>query len=319
MRFVLLTVTLALAAQQPTIRVPVRLVNQRVLIFSAENRLIPDLQPADFRVLDNGHAQTFTLDAEPAPVSIALAVQANYDVRAYLPFIAKAGATVEALLAGETGEIAILSYADEVRTLKPFDTSDAQTALRSLALSGKGARMRDAAEAAAKLLAARPPTRRRVLVLIGQPTDTGSETDLATLRRDIDRDDITVFTLTLPVLGKNFVSDTFSLSGVSFGERGGFRAATDLGKLVGVLSRQTSADDALTTATGGVEFHLRTQRQLEDGIAAIGVQLRSGYVLSYHPAPADPGYHAVRIESTIPGAKIFSRPGYWLAEDDPGK
>jgi VWFA-related protein len=312
MRFVFLTLTLALAAQQPTIRVPVRLVNQRVLVFSADNRLIPDLQPTDFRVLDNGHPQSFTLDAEPPPVSIVLAIQANNDVRTYLPFIAKAGATVEALLAGETGEIAILSYADEVRTLKPFDTSDAQTALRLLAPMGKGTRMRDAAERAATLLAARPPTRRRVLVLIGQPTDTGSETDAATLRRDIDGGDITVFTLTLPVLGKNFVSDTFSLGGLT-AERGGFRAGTDLGKLVGVLSHQNSADD-LTGATGGVEFHLRTQKQLEDGIAAIGVQLRSGYVLSYHPAPADPGYHGVRIESTIPGARIFSRPGYWLAD-----
>jgi VWFA-related protein len=313
MRFVLLTVTLAFAAQEPTIRVPVRLVNQRVLVFSADNRLVPDLQPADFRVLDNGLAQPFTLDAEPAPVSIALAIQANYDVRAYLPFIAKAGATVEALLAGETGEVAILAYADEVRVLKPFDASDAQTALRSLAPIGKGARMRDAAERAAALLAERPAVRRRVLVLIGQATDSGSESDAVTLRREIDRDDITVFTLTLPVLGKNFVSDTFSLGGVSFAERGGFRAGTDLGKLVGVLSHSTSADD-LTGATGGVELHLRTQRQLEDGIAAIGVQLRSGYVLSYHPAPAEAGYHTVRIECGIAGARTFSRPGYWLGE-----
>jgi hypothetical protein len=152
-----------------------------------------------------------------------------------------------------------------------------------------------------------------VLVLIGQATDSGSESDAVTLRREIDRDDITGFTLTLPVLGKNFVSDTFSLGGVSFAERGGFRAGTDLGKLVGALSHSTSAED-LTGATGGVEFHLRTQRQLEDGIAAIGVQLRSGYVLSYHPAPADPGYHSVRIEGGIAGARIFSRPGYWLGE-----
>ena len=307
---------LLLAAQEPAIRVPVRLVNQRVLVFSAENRLLPDLHAADFRVFDNDRPQTFTMDAEPAPVSLALAVQANNDVREYLPFIAKAGSTVEALLAGETGDSSLFAYSDEVRPLPE---------LRALAPAGRDAHMIDAGRRAAAILAASPPTRRRVLVFLGQPADTGSESDLAALRSEVETNDITVFTLTLPMLGKTFVSDTFSLNGMTFGERGGFRAATDLGKLVAVLSHKASAEtgadpfNILASATGGIQFHVRTQRQLEDAIAAIGLQLRSGYVLSYHPAPANPGYHTVRIESAIPGARVFSRPGYWLSPDDPAR
>ena len=41
-----------------------------------------------------------------APVSVAVAVQVNQDVRSYVPFIAKAGSVIEALLAGESGETA---------------------------------------------------------------------------------------------------------------------------------------------------------------------------------------------------------------------
>jgi len=309
MRPLLLIATLALAAQEPTIRVPVRLVNQPVLVFSADNRLLPDLHAADFRVFDNDRPQTFTLDAEPSPVSLALAVQANNDIRDYLPFIAKAGSTVDALLAGETGDRVLLSYADDVHPLAE---------LHALTPSGRDAHLFDAGRRATAILATRPPSRRRVLVFIGQPADTGSDSDLAALRRDVERDDIAVFTITLPILGKSFVSDTFSLNGVTFAERGGFRAATDLRKLVAALDHKAATEagadpfQTLATATGGIQFHIRTQRQLEDAIAAIGLQLRSGYVLSYHPAPADPGYHTVRIESTIPGARIFTRPGYWL-------
>jgi len=312
MRPLLLTVTLALAAQEPTIRVPVRLVHQDVLVFTADNRVIPDLQAATFRVFDNGHPQSFTLDTEPAPVSLVLAVQTNAAVRDYLPFVAKAGSTVEALLAGATGDTALLSYADDVGEPKE---------LRGITAAGRDAHMIDAGRRAAAILGARTPSRRRVLVFIGQPADSGSESDLASLQRDVEREDITVFTITLPMLGKSFVSDTFSLQGVTFAERGGFRAGADLKNLVEVLSHKASAEagadpfQVLASATGGIQFHVRTQRQLEDAIAAIGLQLRSGYVLSYHPAPAEAGYHTVRIESAISGARIFSRPGYWLAEE----
>src|ERR1017187_6809742 len=85
-----------LLAQSPTpattIHVPVRLVTAPTLVFSKEGRLIPGLQRADFRVLDNNRPQKVVLDTVSAPVSLALAVQVNRDVRQYVPFIAKAGA-----------------------------------------------------------------------------------------------------------------------------------------------------------------------------------------------------------------------------------
>jgi hypothetical protein len=149
------------AQQIPTIRVPVRLVSLPTLVFSAENRLIPGLRAVDFRVLDNGRPQAIALDTSTTPISVALAIQANMDVREYVPFIAKAGSVVDALLAGESAK----------------------------------------------------------------------------------------------------------------------------------------------------------QRQLEDAIAAVGVELRSAYLLSYYANPEEAGYHTVGIEVDIPGAKVYSRPGYWLGAD----
>src|ERR1051325_5703960 len=210
-----------LGAQQiPTMRVPVRLVNLPTLVLSKENRLLLNLQPADFHVLDNGRTQTVVVDSSSAPVSIAIAIQVNQDVREYVPFIAKAGSVVEALLVGEAGDAAIVTYGDEVTVVKAFDSGDAQTALKAIAATGRAAKMIDAGIRATTLLAERPRSRARVLLFIGQPIDSGSESALASLREDAEKENIAVFALTLPVLGKSFVSDTFSIRGPIFEERG---------------------------------------------------------------------------------------------------
>jgi VWFA-related protein len=317
--FALGVAAIAGAQQMPTIRVPVRLVTLPTLVFSGENRLIPGLRAADFRVLDNGHPQNVTLDASSAPVSVALAIQSNADVREYVPFIARTGSVVDALLAGESGEAAVVTYGSEVTVVKPFDAGDVQSSLKTIVARGKPARMIDAGICALALLAARPASRTRVLLFIGQPMDSGSQIALAALQERAEEESVAVYALTLPEFGKAFVSDTFSLQGVSASERGGFRASVDLGKLIPVLDRSSKAQagadpfSVLTAATGGTQLHFRTQRQLEGAIAAVGFELRSAYLLSYYPDSAEAGYHTVGIEVDIPGARVYSRPGYWLS------
>ena len=313
-----LGLTALLGAQQiPTIRVPVGLVSLPTLVFSAESRLVPGLQPGDFHVLDNGRPQTLFLDESSTPVSVVLAIQANRDVRAYVPFIAKTGSTVDALLVGETGEAAVLTYGDEVTVVKTFEARDVQSTIRTISASGRPARMIDAGIRAVSLLASRPRTRARVLLFIGQPIDSGSESKLAALQEAAEKENVAVYSLTLPEAGKDFVSDTFSLQGVSFAEKGGFRAGIDLATLMSVLNRSANTETAtdpfssLTAATGGTQIRFRKQRELEDAIAAIGVELRSLYLLSYYPTSAAAGYHTVRVEVGIPGAKVYARPGYW--------
>jgi hypothetical protein len=223
-------------------------------------------------------------------VSVAIAIQVSQDVREYVPFIAKTGSALDALLVGASGEAAVVTYGSEVTIVKPFDARDVQSALRSISPAGRPARMLDAGMRAVTLLSQRPASRARVLLFIGQPMDSGSESTLASLRDSAENANVAVYALTLPELGKAFVSDTFSLHGLSSREdRGGFKAGVDAAKLTSVLDRRTSAVAAadpfsvLTAATVGTQFHFRKQRQLEDGIGAIGVELRSAYLLSYYP------------------------------------
>ena len=157
----------------------------------------------------------------------------------------------------------------------------------------------------------------RVLILIGQPLDSGSETDLKAPTDAAETNNVTVFAITLPEVGKAFVSDNLSLSAA---ERGGFKASVHLGKLISVLNHSaesaagTDPFSELTVATGGAQFHIRKQNELEQAITGIGIDARSAYQLSYSPSSNEIGYHTVKVEVDVPNAKVLSRPGYWRTD-----
>jgi len=309
----------ALLAQSssPTIRTSVRLVTVPTLVFSKDGRLIPGLDAPDFRVFDNGRQMRGTLDTFSIPVSVVVAVQANTDVREYLSFIVRAGAVIESLMLGESGEAAVIAYRDDVAVVKPFETGEVQSAIRKISATGRDAHMLDAGWRGLTLLRQRPAGRARFLIFIGQSMDSGSETTLQSLKEAADKENVTVFAITLPKFGKAFVSDNFSLQGVDRSERGGYRASVNLGALIAALSRSSNADagtdpfSVLTAATGGTQVHIRKQREFEEAISAIGEELRSAYQLSFSPGESQPGYHAIKVEVDVPDAVLFSRPGYW--------
>ena len=313
----------SLAAQPlPTIRVPVRLVNLPTLVFSADNRLLPGLDTGDFRVFDNGRLQRLTLDTSIAPVSLAVAVQVNQDVRDYVPFIARVGSVLDALVAGESGETAVVAYRGDVDTLIPFGAGDIRPSLVKISAHGRQARMIDAGLRAIAMLKERRASRTRVLLFIGQPMDKGSESTLADLREQAERQNVVIYAITLPEINKAFVSDTFLLQGLSSGaDRGGFKAGVDLGKLVPTVSQSSAVQAAadpfsmLTASSGGTQFHIRKQRELEAALSTIGVELRSAYLLSYTPSSTEAGYHNITVEVKVPGAKAYTRPGYWMSEN----
>ena len=221
---------------------------------------------------------------------------------------------------GESGEAAVITYGGKITVVKPFDRGDIQTELGHISVNSTGARMIDAGIRGIALLKDRPNSRARVLLFIGQPVDSGSESRLVSLREQAERENVSIYALALPELGKAFISDTVSLEGLPR-ERGGLKAGIDLGKLISALSRSSKAQrgadpfSILTEATGGTQLHFRKQSELENAIATIGMELRGAYLLSYSPNSGEAGYHAIRVKVEVPGAKTHARPGYWLTAE----
>jgi hypothetical protein len=123
-----------------TIRVPVHLVTVPTLVFVNNDHLVPGLEVKDFRVFDNGQRQNAALDTIDSPVTVAIAIQVNRDVREYVSFISKVGSAFETLLVGASGEAAIITYADEVsiRMILRKKSSGVITLAASLSASGSG-------------------------------------------------------------------------------------------------------------------------------------------------------------------------------------
>ncbi len=310
---------LCLHAQQLPIKVPVRLVNVPTMVFAADGKLLTGLRKENFHVADNGREQNFKFETETPPLSIAIAVQSSQSARAYLPFISKVGSTLDNSLLGETGEAAVLAYDNDVEVLKPFGSGDVGQAIRKMKEGGEKARLIDAGLRAIDLLKNRPANRERLLIIIGQPFDSGSNAKFAALADAAQKENVTIFTFTLPMFGKNFISDTFTLSGYgSQGYKGGYVATVELTKLGPALKRsaQTAAKAdpfaSLTAQTGGMEIHFRKQKEVENGIIAMGGVLHSMYLLSYSPDPLTSGHHTIAVTTDIPGATAHTRSGYEL-------
>jgi VWFA-related protein len=268
------------------------------LVFSRENRLIPGLKKSDFRILDNGIPQTIRLDNDYTPVSVVIAIQTSLDVRGSIPYIAKVGSVMEAHLVGATGRAAILAYGNEIKLLKPFGSGDVALAFRSIAARGAKSRMIDAGLRAIELLKERKRTEARVLLFIGQGMDRASEAGWGMLKEEAERENVSIYAL---------IS-----SGISVPSGGN----DDLGWLFSTLGRQDAKADPLSTLiaeTGGTELHFHGQRELEEAIGTLGVELRSAYLLSFYPSSESPGRHSISVEVSIPGAKTYARPGYQLS------
>ncbi len=298
------------AQTQPAFRAVGRNVSVPVIVADSSGHLVRGLSTADFELSDNDRPQRVHLDEAGEGFSIAVAVQTNRAVQAWLPHVRRIGNIVDGMLAGAHGNATVISFNDEV---------NAVGGVADLKAAGDKSRCLDAVESAVALLRHEPAERRRVLLLIAQSGDYGSSAQLRDVLRELELNNITVYSMTMPRVGKDLLG-SIRLSGAPQ-EGGGVVVSADLMKLVpeiyrGAKSGAKSGEDALSTMTdylGGTRIPFRDLRQLEAGLAAIGEELHTSYVLSYAPDRADAGYHRIRVETPGRVFSVRARPGYYIA------
>src|SRR5487761_1720879 len=103
------------------------------------------------------------------------------------------------MVMASTGEAAVIGYNDEVDLLRPMttDTNLVLTAIRHVRAGLNGARLYDALYRAEDLLEKEPPERRRIIVVMGEKNDTGSETKLGLVLRRAQLANISIYTIGL--------------------------------------------------------------------------------------------------------------------------
>jgi VWFA-related protein len=320
------------AQSPPTIRVPVRVVQVPTAVVSSSGHVVRGLRAGDFRLFDNDRPQNVRIDYVDEPLSLAIVVQNGDTVRAWLPEVRRSASTVEALLTGETGEASVTTFADDITHVQTLTTSGALLDRAFQAISPSIAdkqRTLDAVLGAARQLEQVPAQRRRAVLLIAQSGDVGSVSNLRDVLRELELNNIVVYSLVMPRIGKALVQKTISLKDAKstfHRDDVGFVAGVDLGKLVPEIYRLGKAgagNDDLTVATresGGRQIPFRKLHELEAGMSAIGEELHTEYLLSYTPDRYDPGYHRIRLEVSQARAEtrteVRARPGYYVLQSD---
>lgn len=314
-------IAIALMAQDRTperalVRTNVPLVVTPVTVTDAVGKHVAGLAKEDF-VLWDGSARRPAFDVEllEERVSLAVVVQANSGAPAVIDKMRRMGALVSALIAGEGGELLMVAYDGEVRAADEWLTEAEAISRAFTGLKGRGDRARqlDAVKAAVERLGERPRERRKVLIVVGESKDRGSEAKLGEVLKAAQRANVTIFAATYSPTATQFTAKAgvVPVSGKDSAV-GGVNPLAFLGEL-GRLGKEDSAA-ALAKETGGRKDGFLRVRGLEELLAAIGEEIHRQYLIAFQPAEGEAGeeYRTIRVE--IPGRPelgVRARPGYW--------
>jgi VWFA-related protein len=329
--------------QQPpeaTIRVRVALVSAPVIVIGDKGEPVLDLQQKDFRIFDDGIAQTIeAFDLGGQQLSAVLVFETSSRIAPLLPAVQKSAIVFTQTVVGPSGEAAVLSYDNSVSTLLPFNTDNdkIEKTIATLQPGNSGARLYDALASAVGLLRGRPPEQRRAIVVVGEASDAGSEQRLGRVLRDAQLANIVIYSVGLSTTSaglRSQPSQTGPSPATPPGTFGGpsfpgtaqtptsqqqYGGNIDLLGLAEWAVRNATAVvkdrplEVAATATGGTFQPVFRDSKIETAIDAIGGELNSQYMLSYRPTGADTaGYHQIKVSVNRSGVKVRTRPGYYL-------
>jgi VWFA-related protein len=189
----------------------------------------------------------------------------------------------------------------------------------------KKARMLDAVHDSVARLRTRSNVR-RVLLLISESRDRGSETPLDSIALETQNAGVTVYAATYSAFKTGFTAEPndYEPGPIPTGppppegrERVPISPPAQRVDLLGAFGEfarlgKTKTTEVLANGTGGTEFAFTRQRGLEDAIEKLGDELNTQYVLSFPPDSAVPGYHRLEVRVNRPGEyRVRARPGYW--------
>lgn len=298
---------------------------------------VDGLQLQDFQLYDNNKLQSISADVRDEPLSLVVAVQKSYNLNDVLPKIQMIGPMLNDLVAGQDGEVALVSFDHRVTTVQDFtnETTKISEGLKSLRPGSSSHAAIDAEMACIRMLRSRPKDRRRVLLIIAEKRDRGSQARLREALEEAEFSNVTIFSIDISSL-------VATLTGTPMPPRppaipttaehipaGGALTPTTIdqnyynGNYIPVFVdifkgvKSMFVDDTLdvfTKFTGGKEFGFIGEKSLEKAVQGISSELHSQYLLSYTPNnQTEGGFHEIRVVVNRGGLEVRTRPGYYVA------
>jgi VWFA-related protein len=335
--------------EMPKVKVQVTLVNTPVTVRDARGEMVHSLEAKDFRITDNGMAQQIShFDLGGDPISLVILIETSSRIEALMPQVRKTGILFTQTVMGPNGEAAVVSFNDSVDKLQDCTTTGdlIENTIAHLGEGTSGSKLYDAMAVGVEMLTGRPqatpdkPGRRRVLMILSEATDAGSDAKLGEVLRNAQLANVTIYSVGLSTTRAELQAKpkdtrpqltppgTFPLPPQPGTPQTPTSEANRYGN-IDILAAAVWAvqhvhnqikDHALevaAAATGGAHLPTFKDRSIEKAIDEIGGELHSQYNISYTPTGTDAsGYHEIKVNVVRNDAKdlkVRARPGYYLA------
>src|SRR5256714_9628907 len=192
------------APQESRIITQVSLVNTPVTVRDSKGGMVANLEDKDFRITDNGVRQTIThFDLGGDPLSLVILVETSARIAPLFAQVQKTGIVLDEQVMGPDGEAAVIGFNDSVDKLVEFTTNhDAvEKTINKLKNGTNGSKLYDAMAVGVEMLSGRPlpsaerPGRRRVMLILSEAADVGSETGLGAVLRRAQLTNVTIYSV----------------------------------------------------------------------------------------------------------------------------
>jgi len=328
----------------PKFTAPVTNILVPAKVFGADRNFLTGVRGDQFHLFDNGKEQKVHVDESVIPISLVIAIQCNSEVDQILPRVNRIGSMIGPLVLGSGGEAAVIAFDSRIRTMQDFtsDPDRIEEAVKRIHSGSMSSRLVDAVDAAERMLRGRPADREKIILLISETRDEGSENRGLETLNYVQANNVTVYQVTMSrVLGKltapapdprpdtrqpatypmpSNVPATPTTIMQTYGTEGA--SANFVPVLVEIYKDLKSlmkvpAADLFTMGTGGSKFDFYRGKGLEEAIEQMGAELHLQYMLSYSPNnQKERGWHDIRVEvSGHEDARVRTRPGYWMTSE----
>jgi VWFA-related protein len=291
-----------------------------------------DLSQTNFRVFDNGVEQTIDhWEVGGEPLAVVLVIETSSRIQAMARVIhSLSGIFTETVMAAN-GEAAVITYDSEVEIHQPFthDHDAIGSAIAGVKFEVSTRHLYDGMAKAMELLETQQPSYRRIILIIGESQDDGSEARLGQVVRRAAQGNISIYAvgtssvaadlsgnngpapLNVPGLPPITTRPCVDLRGYPC-----FDLATptiwllEMGTTTKIKKHEL---DVAAAATGGIHYSTFRDNTIQVALDRIGAELHAQYVLSYAPATAPrPGFNAIKVTVSRPDLTLRTRPGYYV-------
>jgi VWFA-related protein len=305
-----------------------------ITVTDPSGEFVLDLSQQDFHVFEDGVEQTIDhWDLGGDPLAVVLVLETSSRLQALIPAIHTIGSIFTETVMALNGEAAVVTYDSTINVRQTFtqDHDAVQKAIARTAFEAPETNLYDAMAAAVELFEAHPPSRRRIMLIVGESQDTGSTAKLGQVVHDAENSNISIYAvgpsstaadlranrtgvqpLKVPGLPpadvsappKDHLGHTF------------FDVTTPA---IWLLERGTNEVknhqlQVAAAATGGIHYRAFHDSTFRSALEKIGGELHAQYIISYQTNAAHiPRFHSISVKVSRSNVVVRTRPGYYVA------